>query len=368
MNLAEVYTETTKSLENDGIEASDVAKASASLIFSPITSLYNKVSDGVANTVAGTVDFISGKDGDDNVYIPAGTKTLIGQDFESLYESTKIKSYANSDGTESDYIVSTSSYYTEMRSGNASANEAWSYDEASGDKVKAIYEITLLSKKYSYLYEEGNDTKNALLETEYADYMSQYRGYCESNGISWDDVMTGVSAELQTECAHYMDDSDNIFKGSKAEENRVIVNRAHSMLTGCMSEGYTDQLIPALEGKITYEDTLDTNPKDVNFLINIKNKFTEFWDNVKDKMPHPFRAIKETVSGYALHLASLGGSESEVPSGIASDELVNSVVEPETQNAPENDNSTKYGEKAESEFQDVLKESETNTLDEEFVQ
>lgn len=385
MNLSETYATVTESFANDGIETSDVVKAGLSCLASPITSLYKGISNGVSNTASDIADVVANRDGNDNVYISVGTKTLIGQDFESLYASHKIKTFQNSDGTSSDYIVSTCDYYTEMSSGNASSNAAWSYDQASGNKVKAVYEITLLSKKYSSQYEQGNDVKNAQLETEYADYMSQYREFCEANDISWDDVMTGVSAELQTQTWRYIDQSDNLFKGKRAEENRVIVNRAHSMLKGCMSEGYTDQLLPSLAGKMTYEDTLDTDPRDVNFFINIGHKFAEMWSKVKDKIPHPFKAMKETVTGYVTHLAAVSDAKTaererakgvvepnENMSEIDSTEMVESVVDSNstttTQNAPVND-SVDYGERVESDLQDILPSSdESQTIDEEFVQ
>lgn len=362
------YNMITSELDKVDIKGSDVAKAACDVMASPFKKLYNKITDSAGNIVSFGKDMSNGYDSDDNVFIPEGTKTLLGENFESLYASSELRSYDNSDGTKSSYIVSTSPYGTEMKSGNATANDAVSYDEKSSVKFKAIYEITLLSKKYGNMYIEGDDANNDLVETEYANYMSKYRSVCEQQGVDWDYVMTGVSAELQTQSAYYLDKTNDMFGSMGADENRILVNRAHSMVKGCMSEGYEDALIPALAGKLSYEDTLDTNPKEVGFLQNIGNKFVEMWNNVKENWPHPFRSIKETVTGYLGSVLVATDRQSEISDQRAAaqkeyinsmkekgEQLVDKASDKVTEYAPKiRDKATEYGNKAYDAFGNIV--------------
>lgn len=323
--IREDYEAVKKTLDEGGIGMGDFFKATGQYIASPFTWAYNKITDGTSSLIANVVN--ANKDTGDNVYIPEGTKTLLGHDFTSLYISSELKEYQNADGTKSAYIESTSPYSTEMKSGNASANTAWSYAEASGPKVKAIYEITLLSKKYASMYQQGNDAANDKLSTEYADYMSQYRAVCEQQGVSWNEVMTGVSAEMQTQCYYFSEESKDVLGASNADANRVLVNRAHSMLRECMGEGYQDNILPALVGKLTYEDTLDVEPKNVGFFTNIGTKFSEFWTNVKDNWPHPFRAMKNAVAGYVSNVVDLADSQQTLSSADWADTMSSAMTD-----------------------------------------
>lgn len=363
MGFRDNYNEVMQTLDEGGIGFGDFVKATGQYLISPFTWAYHKVTDVSSDFIASGLTF--GKEVDDNVYIPSGTKTLLGEDFTNLYVSSEFRSYENSDGSISSYIVSTSPYATEMKSGNATANEPWSYDEASGPKVKAIYEITLLSKKYASQYQEGNVTANDKLSTEYADYMSRYRAVCEQQGISWNEVMTGVSAEMQTQCYYFTEESKDVLGASNADDNRVLVNRAHNMLKECMDENYEDTLLPSLVGKLSYEDTLDVESKDVGFFTNIGTKFSEFWSNLKDNWPHPFRAMKNAITGYVSNVVDIADSQDSEPL-LSSESLVdtmNNVSDiKEDVKSEIKDIASDYGAKADEYLGDII-DSQNNQDD-----
>lgn len=274
----------------------DTVKATGSFISTPIVGLYN----GIVKSPGSAISFLKKDDDNDHIYIPQGTKTLLGDDFESLYPSYEYVDMTNENGTQSKYIECTGSYATEMRSGNASSNIDIAYNNMSGDKVKAIYEITLLSKRYASEYSDDNPANNDAIAEAYAQKMSQYQNYCESNGIEWVDVMYQVSSELQTESYEYGQESKNIIHGKDSDGSRIVANRAHGMLRKCMPDGYEDKLIPTLSGKMSYEDTLDTEPKSETWFETIGEKFIEAVKSIKDKASnfHPFKSMGEFAKDY----------------------------------------------------------------------
>jgi hypothetical protein len=239
---------------------------------------------------------------------------------EDLYEDVDYTEYTGSDGSVISAIDSASSYETEMHGGICSRASLTSYEMLS-DREKAVYEITLLSKKYAAMYtgdsEADSDTAN-----EYADYMAEYKAFCEADGLSWNEIVYNVSAELQTETRDYLK-NDNIISNmsyTSLDSNRIISNRAHGMLVACTDDTYSDMLIPALSGDISYEDTMDTSSNMADYGNAVMNSSVasngiefvakiagRFWEKVKSfasSVSYPVKAVKDIVCEYARNLAA----------------------------------------------------------------
>lgn len=246
---------------------------------------------------------------DDNIIIPVGSKTLLGDNFESLYESTSTREYPASDGSTLVGIEGNCSYETEMRSGMCSLVNQTSYDLLA-DNEKAMYEITLLSKKYASEYGEAAMTNDSVAQ-DYTDKMSQYRAYCEANNIDWGLVCNGVNIELQTECAAYLSAGDKLFSNpsaTNADSSRIVTNRAHGLVLQCVPDGYEDSLCAGAYvnyPNISYEDTLDTAPHYSNFLIRVKDCFVEKWNKISKYLPHPIKFMKSAFFSVTDELGSL---------------------------------------------------------------
>jgi len=235
-------------------------------------------------------------DFDDRIEVQAGTQTLLGEDFSSLYESCEISSIDAGQGTSVDVLKATCSYPTEMHSGNLVMGDWTDYASIPIDK-RACYEVALLTKKYAAL-PESDENANA-----YADKMAHYRQFCESNGMDWNTVIYNVSGELQTEVADYKglsEDKSNLY--SQVTKDAALARSqaadAHNMLLTCAPEGYTDELLPALAGKVTYEDTTDTTydasfkAKSVGFFAVVHSAFVAIYE----KLPHPIEWMKSVFN------------------------------------------------------------------------
>lgn len=237
---------------------------------------------------------------DDNVAVPAGTKTLIGEDFSSLYEDFKLVDHNVSSGGQRSYIEAKSSYRTEME---RMVSDHWmSYDICSNTS-KAAYEITLLSKKYANMYQNGNDEYNDKLAEEFGGKMAEYKNYCESNNMDWQQVCLNVSGELQIESYNYTEASKSLITnigpvGTDFDKERIIANRAHMMVKECMDDSSADTLPLSLTGKYEYDAALDTSEhQDAKFLNKAAAWFKEKYDGIKNFVTgfHPVKSMKEAA-------------------------------------------------------------------------
>ena len=250
-------------------------------------------------------------DVDDNIYIPVGTKTLLGEDFSSLYVSSKPVGKALDTGENQFFIEPSDEYDTEMHSDMCSLSVSQGYDALSL-KERAMYEVVLLSKKASYeILNGGNSDK---ISSEYADKMNAYRSYCESNGVDWNNVIVGCSVELQTEARDYLKSKDSVLPGesySRADMNRVVTNCAHNVVILSGGASFKDELVPALSQDITYEDTMNVSlDYSGSTLSKVANTSTDFLgrilhaikdklsikDNETNKNPSVFASIKQSLS------------------------------------------------------------------------
>lgn len=233
---------------------------------------------------------------DDKIEIKEDTRTLLGDDFSVLYESSEVTPLDAGNGATVNVLKSNCSYPTEMHSGNLVAGDWSEYSTVPVDK-RACYEVALLTKKYAALPESDENA------TAYASQMALYRQFCESNGIDWNAVIYNVSGELQTEVADYKDlannKSDLYAQVSKAADlSRAQAADAHNMLLTCAPEGYIDSLLPSLSGRVSYEDTTDTTyddsykAKGVGFLAVVHSAFVAIYEH----LPHPIEWMK-TVFG-----------------------------------------------------------------------
>lgn len=271
-----------------------------------MSDMFKAMLNGAWSSVKKVPDFLSDKAlsimhyHDDNIAVPAGTKTLLGDDFGTLYEESKTAERSSSDGRKHTYIESKSSYRTEMY-GLVSGH--WmSYDLCS-ESSKAAYEITLLSKKYANMYEDGNDALNDKVAEEFGTKMAEYKNYCESHDMNWDNVLREVSGELQIESYEFKEASKQLVTnigpiGTNFDSERILANRAHSMIKTCMDDSSKDNLAPRLTGKIEYEDTFDTTvSQDSKFLNKLAAWFKSGYEKVKNAVTsfHPIKSLKESV-------------------------------------------------------------------------
>lgn len=262
---------------------------------------------------------------DDNIVVPMGTKTLLGEDFESLYPETKTETMKDTNGEENSYIVSTDkAYQTEMHALTAGH---WTSYDLCGTRARAVYEMTLVSKKYAYEYQTAKgDAKQQSID-DYTTTMAFYKQFCEENDIGWGQVLQDVSAELQVESYDYAETSHKLVgdivnrfgkKGVNWDENRIIANRAHLMVKGVMPEGTEDQLATRLVGKTTYEKTLDTNiDEDTTLSARVALAFKSAYEKVRDfvKNSFPVKIVGGAVGGVVGTFKNLGSKFSNASKG-----------------------------------------------------
>lgn len=230
---------------------------------------------------------------DDGIEVKSDTKTLLGNDFASLYASCETASIQaqNSDGSLYDMEVlrATCEYPTEMHSLYLK-NVAWGEYDTLSPEQKAAYEVTLLTKKYAAMDTPSGENQAA---SEYADTMAQYRQYCDQNGIAWESVIQSASTEMQMEVSDYQvesKDSLNIYEqvGRGAAKAKAQSAAAHNLLLACAPEGYQDQPAAGMDSSVTYEDTCDDSYNGspvahaAGFFVVVQGMFAA----VYDKLPH----------------------------------------------------------------------------------
>lgn len=194
----------------------------------------------------------SGKQ-DDNIIVPKDAKTLLGEDVSVLYEEYTVESREGDDGTSQEYITGDNkAYQTELYT--ITRPHTTSYDICTNHE-KAVYEITLLSKKAAYEYQHTGDNKYI---DEYSARMAMYQQFCTSNNMDWKQVLQDVSYELQDESYNYKQKSEKVIQTVNWDEDRVYANQAHLFLKSVMPSDMTDKFDPRLPSDFTYDDTLDT--------------------------------------------------------------------------------------------------------------
>lgn len=253
--------------------------------------LKNGVVDGFENArngIAGAFSHLY-NGVDDRLCVVHDQKTLLGEDFSSLYDKYTIHDQACSDGTTLS-VFKSMSYSTEMVTDltmlKSMDKTAYQNYNNTDNYRKAVYEVTLLSKKHANMFSSTDATLNDKTATVYADLMSQYQSKCADLGLEWNDVLTGVSHELQRESFKYESLSKELFTSKFVnrdawENDRVLANRSHNMLIS-YAEGacpdFEDKQPWDLVNKMPYEDSLDVtpNPLEPTFFGKIVNAGKEF--------------------------------------------------------------------------------------------
>lgn len=206
------------------------------------SSIRNKVNDF-------TSKFTTDPRQDDKVYIPVEAKTLLGDDFTSLYTGTSTKT-VETDAGKIDIIKPSNAYSTEMYFGGIASPNKVTYNGLSG-KDKATYEIILMTKKYASEYNADANNAAAINEAYSAD-LEKYHQYCKENDINWNNVLHTVSSELQRETCEFRDKND--------KNNLYVTNLSHNLLiagAGPNYEDYPNSIVDYMG--YSYEDTLDLN-------------------------------------------------------------------------------------------------------------
>ena len=201
---------------------------------------------------------------DDNICVPVGQKTLLGQDFQSLFNrSTKFSmtTMTTDTGQPKKYIGANTNYDVNMY-GGLSKTEPVEYDALTPD-AKAVYEVTLLSKAYASEMGKGNDD---VLSQSYKSMMQAYQSVCENSGVSWAHVLNCVSDELQAE---------NVAAKNRGDIDEFnAASNAHRMMLTAAPADFQDSLSIAYAGQFNYEDTINPNGDtsvDRSFLKSVGN-------------------------------------------------------------------------------------------------
>lgn len=186
---------------------------------------------------------------DDNICVPLGQKTLLGQDFQSLFNRSatfKLTTMTTDEGYPKKYISADTGYDTNMY-GGLSRPEPVEYSALAPD-VKAAYEVTQLSKSYASEMGQGNDEA---LTQSYKAMMQSYQIACEDAGVPWEHVLNAVSNELQAE---------NIAAKNRGDVSEFnAASNAHKMMLSAAPEGYKDSVSLAYAGQLSYEDMVNPN-------------------------------------------------------------------------------------------------------------
>lgn len=252
-SLKDIIAVTSESIEQHGVFTKENFKKTFS-------GSFDRMIDSISKKITGVF-----ADADDNVFVPSGTKTLLGEDFSSLYVSFGISPVQMSDGMIVDMVTADCPYETEMHSGYGMTAQPESYALLSS-RERAVYEVVLLSKYAAFQSCSGGVCGDGQdLAEWYADKMSQYRKYCDGAGLDWDnDIIRAVSVELQTETRDYLADGKKFggaFYTAAMDMSRVVSNMAHGMVVSCADSDFVDMVPPFLEQDISYEDTIDVVPK-----------------------------------------------------------------------------------------------------------
>lgn len=244
---------------------------------------------------------------DDNVVIPAGYRTLLNYDISRLFLKSREEPCKTMAGTGMVELVNESRYDTEMASGNLSSGSSRSLETFTPEQ-KAAFEIVLLSKYFSACYMDGDADGNEKWAQLYSDEMTRYKAACADKNINWDEVMNYACWEMQAQSARYRDGAKGIYKPEESDWNRIVVNRAHSMVVQCGNEGWEETMLPHVASRIEKEDTYDTSPQTKPWLEQISTWLMEKWASIKEKLGSPWKGIQgmtasllDTMDTYATY-------------------------------------------------------------------
>lgn len=233
------------SKEQGGITASDFFGAFKTSFINLMTKITNKLK----------IDPVRG----DNVFIPAGQKTLIGDDFANLYAGeVGTKDVETNDGMVTCLDPKTS-YATNMHSSVLFSEGKGTYGGLTPTE-KAAYECILFTKKCANEYDGTNS--EAIME-KYNETMDKYKSYCEDNGIEWLAVQNKMTNDLQAESAEYRKHGDST--------NLHLTNLSHNLFLHNAGPDYRDPICNYV-GFIGYKyaDTLSLDMSDVSSFKAIK--------------------------------------------------------------------------------------------------
>ena len=213
----------------------------------------------------------------DGFCIPAGTKTLLGEDIADLAEvdGSGLANGAGFGMTCLSWLRNQS--ITKLVSGEVVPGETvteyfQNHDTETlkaycdmSEEQRAAYEIMLVCKKYAGKVEtQGCDTA-------FEQKMNEYKTYCETNGIDYEKCLRMASNELQAESAVHKTRSYDAIgipilhmcSVNDAAYQSATCNCAHMMLLG-----YAGQHVPEFQDEtsivvgqqgLSYQDTLDTD-------------------------------------------------------------------------------------------------------------
>ncbi len=239
-----------------------------------LKNIFHSAVQGAKDRLDKVLSYFYKGDYDDNINILENTKTLTGQDFSELYDGEAKTVTKQTDNGDAQFLEFDTPYSTDMyQYGTQSENT--DYDALSLSS-KVIYETTMITKKFANRYASKLNSAEDTLDL-YKNEMDKYKSICESNNISWNDVMMAVSNEVQTESYHFIQDRN--------EADLNISNLSHNLLLAYAGSDFEDIKAPDIGSDgVTYENTL-----------SLDNEFNE---NVFDK-------IKRGAS-QGVHKAALG--------------------------------------------------------------
>lgn len=196
----------------------------------------------------------------DNIFVPATTKTLLGEDFAALYPGeVGTKTIKTTDG-DLDCLDPKAPYSVQMHPSCLFSEEKATYGALSPVE-KAAYECVLLTKKCASKYDGTNKDE---VNQEYDAAMSKYKDYCNNNGIEWGSVQNKVSNELQAESAGFRDLAD--------KNNLYTANLAHNLFLHNAGPDYKDPVCHYVGWLgYSYDDTLSLDMSDLSTWKAIKN-------------------------------------------------------------------------------------------------
>lgn len=279
-----------------------------------LANVFHSVVESVKSRFDKAMSYFYDDDYSDNIYVLNGTKTLTGQDFSELYDGNTSVVTKSTDKGEAQFLKPDVSYSTEMYQYGTQSNNA-EYNVLPLDS-KIIYETTMLTKKFANRYASKQCSAEDALNS-YKNEMDKYKSICESNNITWNDIIMAVSNEVQTESCHFIQDRN------KSDLN--MSNLAHNLLLSYAGPDYKDTEAPDVNSEgVTYDDTLSLD--------------NEFNDSLFDK-------IKRTAS-QGIHKAALGVGNAAhgVWSGIKNaTEFVKSGIEDIQFDTKDEDDYADYG-------------------------
>ena len=310
-------------------------------------NLVHDVSSSISSSARKMVKSVKNTDDvyDDNVYVPVNQKTLLGYDFNTLYDSFDTVPYGTDNGRLSDIMIPRTGYDTEIHGWFGRADSPSSYDCLS-DEDKLVFEMTAVSKKYAdaifnaYFEENGSDKENddqsvsdgnikqdenkdvsdkdgdtsskqdvesrkktcKELGEEYAQIMSQYKAYCDTlPDFSWNEALYYTSGEFQLETSQYIkDNAGEVFGNTSSDRyNKYVANGAHNLLLAVSGDEYQDSLFSLVDSNsVSYDDTIRIDIEDLEKCKNSPHatSFASVFSKIVDFIAEKWKSVQEHFS------------------------------------------------------------------------